>query len=188
MQRQLGILSALTALALSTPAFAQSELEKGFSGALRGCEKWILDPASWARGSGPFVAAVGLGNTMGLVDHVEEVNLPPPQFRRANHYWRINSTLGAGYVLVVSDQLPMCHITGGGDTALQPLVEAVLASSDFAARWEKTGESGKGDMTSTKYRSREDAKLTMVVSRARQAHGRLDRVQVLATAVYNTSK
>jgi hypothetical protein len=55
MQRQLGILSALVALMLVTPVHAQSELEKGFSGALRGCEKWVLDPASWASGPGPFV-------------------------------------------------------------------------------------------------------------------------------------
>jgi hypothetical protein len=188
MQRQLGILSALIALMLSAPVYSQSELEQGFSGALRGCEKWVLDPASWASGLGPFVTAVGLGDRMGLVDHVEDANLPPQQLRRANHYWRINSTPGAGCVLVVSDQLPMCHITGGGDTDLQPLVEAVLGSSEFTSRWEKTGESGKGDMTSTQYRSREDPKFWMVVSRAKQAHERLDRVQVLATAVYNTSK
>ena len=39
---------------------------------------------------------------MGVVDHVEEANLPPKPFRRANHYWRINSTLGAGYMIASS--------------------------------------------------------------------------------------
>ncbi|MDQ3045157.1 MAG: hypothetical protein M3R06_08420, partial [Chloroflexota bacterium] len=70
----------------------------------------MLNPASWADGLGPFVTAVGLGDQMGLVAKVEEVNLPPKQLRRGNRYWRINSTQGAGYVLVVSDQLPMCHV------------------------------------------------------------------------------
>ena len=93
------VITAATALALSVPAHAQSTLERGFAGALRGCEEWVLNPASWTEGTGPFVKAVGLGEQMGLVETVEEVNLPPEQLRRANHYWRINSTPGAGYIL-----------------------------------------------------------------------------------------
>ena len=96
------ILSAfLASAALSVPAQAEPSLERGFDGALRGCEEWLLNPASWADGPGPFIKAVGLGNEMGLVESVEEVNLPPKNMRRANHYWRINSTPTAGYVLVV---------------------------------------------------------------------------------------
>src|SRR3546814_9173797 len=108
------IIFLFAAFALATPVHAQSDLEDGFAGALRGCEEWILDPASWAQGSGPFVAAVGLGDKMGLVNQIDEASLPSKELRRGNHYWRINSTEKAGYVLVVSDQLPMCHITGGG--------------------------------------------------------------------------
>lgn len=125
---------------------------------------------------------------MGLVDRVEEVNLPPQQLRRANHYWRINSTQGAGYILVVSDQLPMCHITGGGNTNLEPAVEAVLASPQFGARWERVTDMSKADMASTEYRNREDRRLSIVISRAKQPRERLDRVQVLATATYSTDK
>jgi len=80
-------LIALAAFAaLPAPALAQASLERGFSGALRGCEEWVLDPGSWADGTGPFVKAVGLGEQMGLVDRVEEVNLPPQELRKANHY------------------------------------------------------------------------------------------------------
>ncbi|RST29589.1 hypothetical protein HMF7854_01130 [Sphingomonas ginkgonis] len=182
-------LTALAAIAaVPAPAQAPSSLERGFTGALRGCEEWVLNPASWADGTGPFVKAVGLGDQMGLVDKVEEANLPPQQLRRANHYWRINSTPGAGYVLVVSDQLPMCHITGGGNTDLEPVVEAVLTSREFGARWERVTDRFKADMSSTKYRNREDARLSIVISRAKQPGQRLDRVQVLATATYNTDK
>src|SRR3546814_1677666 len=57
---------------------------------------------------------------------------------------------------VVSDQLPMCHITGGGDTDLQPIVEAVIASPEFARHWEAGGDLSKGDMASTRFRRSEE--------------------------------
>src|SRR3546814_18652243 len=72
---------------------------------------------------------------MGLVNQIDEASLPPKELRRGNHYWRINSTEKAGYVLVVSDQLPMCHITGGGGTDLKPAIEAVIASPNFVKHW-----------------------------------------------------
>ena len=168
------------------PAKAEPNLERGFDGALRGCEEWLLNPASWADGAGPFVKAVGLGNQMGLVERVDEVNLPPKQLRRAMHYWRINSTPTAGYVLVVSDQLPMCHITGGGGTDLQPSVESVLSSPTFKKRWEQQETSSKSDMATTTFRHRQDPALSIMVSRAKLPDQRLDRVQVLATAIYQT--
>lgn len=183
------VLTALVAFAaFPAPVQAQSDLQGGFAGALRGCEEWVLNPASWANGTGPFVKAVGLGSQMGLVDRVDEANLPPKQLRQGNHYWRINSTPGAGYVLVVSDQLPMCHITGGGNVDLEPAVEAELTAPDFAKRWERVNDVSKGDMASTQFRNREDPRLSIVISRAKHAGERLDRVQVLATATYDTSK
>lgn len=172
-------------LAVATPATALSELEQGFSGALHGCEEWVLNPASWAEGTAPFLSTVGLGNKMGLVETVDEAALPPRPLRVANRYWRINSTTNAGYILVVSDQLPMCHITGGGSSDLQPIVQAVLESSDFKSRWEKVNESSRQDMTTTAYRNRQDSSFSMVLSRATKPGQRLDRVQVLATAAIN---
>jgi hypothetical protein len=180
--------TAVLALALASPAYAQSDLEKGLAGALRGCEEWVLNPASWANGPAPFIATVGLGDKMGLVDHVEPTVLPPPQLRAANHYWRINATNGAGYILIVSDQLPMCHITGGGDTDLQPVVSSVLASSTFASRWTLIKESSTGDMATGQYQSVVEPKFSILISRAKKPGERLDRVQVLATAMFNTSK
>ena len=125
-------LAAVAAFPIS--AQAQTSLEKGLAGSLRGCEEWVLNPSSWTGGTGPFLKTVGLGDQMGLVDRVAEVNLPPEGLQKGNHFWRINSTSGAGYVLVVSDQLPICHITGGGNVDLEPTVETVLASPEFAAR------------------------------------------------------
>jgi hypothetical protein len=180
------LIAAAVCAALATPANAESELQKGFEGALRGCEEWVLNPGSWSHGVDPFVRSVGLGRQMGAVTSVEEVNLPPQQLRGANRYWRINSTLTAGYVLVVSDELPMCHITGGGDTDLQPTVEAVLASASFKSRWEQTDAGSRDDLASTEYRHREDPRMSIIVSRARQPGRRLDRVQVMATALYRT--
>jgi hypothetical protein len=139
-----------------------------------------------ADGPAPIVKAVGLGNQMRLVEGVEEVNLPPQQMRRGMQYWRINSTPTAGYILVVSDQLPMCHITGGGGTDLQPSVEGVLSSSAFRQRWEQQKSSSKSEMTTTTFRNRVDPSLSIGVSRAKLRAQRLDRVQVLATATYQT--
>ena len=178
------VLSALAIAAFASPAHADASLQRGFGGAIRGCEEWLLNPASWANGTGPFVKAVGLGEQMGLVDKVEEVNLPPKQMRKANHYWRINSTQTAGYILVVSDQLPMCHITGGGGTDLQPSVEMVLSTPEFMARWQQIKTDSRGDMATTVFRSRQDPALSIVVSRAKRAGQRLDRVQVLVTGSY----
>jgi hypothetical protein len=181
------ILPAFIAVGVfAQPASAEPNLERGFDGALRGCEEWLLNPGSWVDGPGPFVKAVGLGNQMGLVERVEEVNLPPKQMRRAMHYWRINSTPTAGYVLVVSDQLPMCHITGGGGSDLQPSVENVLSAPAFSQRWEQQKTSSKSDMTTTTFRNRGDPALSIVISRAKLPAQRLDRVQVLATATYQT--
>lgn len=123
---------------------------------------------------------------MGLVERVDEVNLPPKQMRRAMHYWRINSTASAGYVLVVSDQLPMCHITGGGDADLQPSVENVLSSPAFSQRWEQQKSASMADMLVTTFRNRQDPALSIIVSRAKLPAQPLDRVQVLATATYKT--
>lgn len=187
-KRPLLLVYAIVGLALPSPAIAQSELESGFEGALRGCEEWVLNPASWAEGVEPFMRTVGLGNTMGLVESVDEAALPPRQLRVANHYWRINSSVTAGYILVVSDQLPMCHITGGGGIDLQPIVEAVLASSEFQGRWEKVEDSSRGDMISSLFQNREEPSFSIVISRATKAEQRLDRVQVLATATFEFGK
>lgn len=170
---------------LAVPAQAQSPLEQGFAGALRGCETWVLQPASWSEGLAPFIAAVGLGDTISLVDRIAQEALPPEPLRVANHYWRINSAPDAGYILVVSDRLPMCHITGGGSVDLQPVTEAILASPAFQARWTPIAEKSEGDLLSSRFRNREDPALTITVSRAQTAGQRTDRVQLLATATYD---
>jgi hypothetical protein len=176
---------ALVGLSAAVPANAQSDLENGLAGALRGCEEWVLNPASWAEGVEPFISTVGLGDQMGLVETVDEAALPPRELRAANHYWRINSSADAGYILVVSDQLPMCHITGGGGSDLQPIVETLLETADFQSRWEEVEENSRGEMVSTLYRNREDPAFSLVISRADGPGQRLDRVQVLASAMFD---
>lgn len=175
-----------TAFALAHPAQAttQSDLENGFAGALRGCEEWVLNPESWTNGLEGFPDSLGLGNTAGWAKSANESTLPPKKLRVANHYLRINSTRDAGYVLVVSDRIPFCHITGGGSTDLQPLVSAVLEGKDFRSHWVPVRDVTQGDMTSTVFRSLKDPGFEMTISRASKPGERLDRVQVLATAFY----
>jgi hypothetical protein len=173
------------AVLLAPPVHADTPLEEGFAVALRGCEEWVLRPASWAADPGAFASAAGLGGKMSPVADVDPVSLPPEPLRVANRYWRINATPEAGFVLVVSDRLPMCHITGGGDRDLQPAIEAVLSGSAFARRWEKISHAARGEMATTVFRDREEPAFSMVVSRANTAGQRRDRVQVIATAVYD---
>lgn len=178
----------MAASVAAQPTNAQSVLEAGLGGALRGCEEWVLNPSSWVDGTGPFIASTGLGNKIGLVDRVDVANLPPENLRAGNHYWRINSTAGAGYVLVTSDIVPMCHLTGGGNADLQPIVEAVLATPGFVKRWEAMDSFSRSGMASTQFRNRANPAFSMIVSRAEQPGGPTDRVQVIVTATYNLQK
>ena len=82
----------------------------------------------------------------------------------------------------------MCHITGGGNVDLQPVVEAVLNSPDFGKHWKQVKAVSNGDMASSEFRNREDPKLSIVISRAKRAGDRLDRVQVVGTAAYSTAE
>jgi hypothetical protein len=84
--------------------------------------------------------------------------------------------------------MPMCHITGGGDTDLQPVAEAVLGGATFTSRWEKIGEDTIGEMITTAFRNREEPAFSILVSRARAPGQRLDRVQVIATATFKMTK
>ena len=148
----------------------------------------MLNPASWVDGIDPFLSTVGLGSKMGLVDKIDDALLPPKSLRVGNHYWRINSTLEAGYILVVSDRLPICHITGGGNADLQPVVQAVIASPEFASHWEAIEDVSRDDMASTRFRNRKEQSFSILISRANLPGQRTDRVQLLATATYEVEK
>lgn len=182
-------LMALPLLALlSTTAHAADNLAAGFTGALVGCEEWVQNPASWSNGLEPYLATVGLGSQMGLVEKIDEVAMPPKDWRRGDHFWRINSTPTAGFILVVSDQLPICHITGGGQADMQPVIESVLKSDLFRAAWTEVSSQEMGDMISTVFASQKDPTFIMTITRAAKAGARQDRVQVLASASLETSK
>lgn len=168
----------------SGKAEVRAVLTDGLVGGLKACRLWVLHPDTWAEGAGPFVKDVGLEGTMGQVAAVAEVNLPPEAWRDGNIYWRINSTLDAGYVLVVSHRMPICHLTGGGAEDLQPVVAEVLGSAEFGSAWRKIDEATRGDMVSTTFVSSEEPDFTMVVSRAAAPGARRDRVQVIASASF----
>ncbi|WP_416356537.1 hypothetical protein ACLNGM_21715 [Aureimonas phyllosphaerae] len=180
-------------LAISGSASAQDgpvgdPLRSGLEGALRGCEIWVLDPSSWLDDPTRFLAAVDLGGAVSETESLPEPLLPPEPFRRGNRYWRINAGPSEGYALVVSRDIPMCHITGGGEVDLQPAAEAVVASPDFAERWERIGEERRDGMVSTFFKLREEPKLSLVISRADAPGARRDRAQVIATATYDLGR
>lgn len=190
------MLTSQTALAqhrsqpVEVPPPDPAALAAGFDGTLLACESWVLDPTSWSGPAGlaPLVALSGLGQRIAPVPSVIDTALPPEEFRSANHYFRIDATRGEGFFLVVSDQIPMCHITGGGVNAMQPVVEQVLASAAFLARWEQVEVEADGTVASTFYRHRLVPQMELVVSRpAPSSFGPgqpTDLVQVIATARY----
>jgi len=184
MNRGFAIGAISLALTTASATAAPTELENGFEGALRGCEQWILDPASWANDPGTFAERLGLGNKAGWVNSVDEAALPPQNLRVANHYLRINATIDAGFIIVVSDRIPFCHITGGGGSDMQPVVEAVLASDAFLSRWQKLDDQLQGEMASSIYQNRAAPHFSIIISRAQMPDQRRDRVQVVATALY----
>ena len=184
------LLASSMLLAPSGAAFAQDgiksdPLRSGLEGALRGCEIWVLDPSSWIDDPARFLAAVDLGTAVFETESFTEPLLPPEPYRHGNRYWRINTGVADGYALVVSSDIPMCHITGGGSADFQPAAEAVATSIAFLTRWERTGEERRDGIVSTFLRSRAQPKLSLVLSRAGAPGARRDRVQVIVTASYD---
>jgi hypothetical protein len=169
------------------PAPDPAGLAAGFDGTLLACESWVLDPTSWSgeQGIAPLVDLTGLGDRIYPVPGVIDSALPPEEFRAANHYFRIDATRGEGFYLVVSDRLPMCHITGGGVNAMHQVVEQVLLSPAFKHRWEVLDLAEQDGMVSTYYRHRLVPLMELVVSRQAVGSPTTDLVQVIATAQYD---
>lgn len=172
--------------ATPSPVIAQTLLESGFAAAIRGCEEWVTNPTSWEGRLEAFPAFAGPEVTMELVESVSEASLPPPSFRVANLYWGINSSETDGFILIVSEELPMCHITGGGTADLQPVVETVLSGAPFLARWEKFQNNIQKEMVSTVYRNRLHPTFHIMINRAAKPDQWSDRLQVVAMAMLDT--
>ncbi len=153
------------------------------------CEDWILEPKIWADNVAGFPASTGLA-ARGLTAQaqVPDVALPPPALRRALHHWRVAAGNAAGVFVTASDQLPVCHLAGGGPVDFQPAVEALVASEAFAKHWKVVRSQKSDDLVKMDYVSLQDPKLTMVLSGAAQAGERRDRVQFLATLQYHIGK
>lgn len=161
------------------------DLDRGLAGAFAGCESWVLEPATWAENPAGLPSHLDLSNTAGWVTSLDESQLPPLALRKGLHFLRINSTPTAGFALVVSDQVPICHITGGGASDLQPVIESALASPAFRSRWHESGRQTRHDMVSTMFTNVTEPRFQLVVSRATKANQRQDRVQLVATAIFN---
>ena len=175
---------------LTAPVLAEDEegpalLRQALEGALRGCEAWVLEPASWSDGVEPFLAVIGLTEHVRETFSLPDAFLPPPSLRRANRYWRIDAGQENGYALVVSEGIPMCHIAGGGGEDLQPVAEIVITAANFRSRWDKVSEERTNDMVSTLFRSRDDKAFTLLFSRAATPDARRDRPQVVVTGFYS---
>ena len=159
-------------------------MQDGFGTAVAACESWILEPATWADHVNEFPKRAGLAGRLELQNAIPDVALPPPQLRQALHSWRVPVGSG-GFFLTVSDQLPFCHIAGGGPDDFEPGAEAALKSMLAGNRWLKTKDTRQADLLSTELVSSRSKRLTMILTRAASAKLRTDRVQVIATLQYD---
>lgn len=183
-----GILPGLAALVVASASHAETPLEAGFAGAIRGCESWVLDK-SWmehnpSEGFTRFRTDVGLGDRIGLVEAVPDLLLPPPGLRVANLYWRINATERTGLYLIVSNRLPFCHITGGGADDLKPAIDAVVASDAFTTHWRVGVSTKRGAVTSTSFTNAKDPLFSLIITRPDVGRPSPTGVQIVATAFY----
>ncbi len=180
----IALLAMVAGLTLAAaPARAQTATQLGLEGALRGCESWVLNPASWVNGPAPFIAEVNLGDKFGQVNAAMPQAQPPEALRVGNQYWGINAAPEGGLFLVLSDRLPMCHITAGGPADLQPAVEVVIASEAFLTRWQYASETARDGIVTTQFQHRASPLFGIAISRADAAGGRTDRAQIVATAL-----
>jgi hypothetical protein len=160
----------------------------GIRTAMRACEQWLLEPATWAGDSAGFVQKAGLaGSGMSRVVSVPDVALPPPSLRDDQRHWRV--PVGEGGVFVTTSQTrPFCHLAGGGPFDMQPAIQTYLASAAFTKAWAPDQEQDRDGLRSSFYRYRADPRLTMGITRAVAAGGPTDRVQLLVTAQYETAR
>ena len=173
--------------AATLPASVGNSPQEGLGVAVKACEAWILNPATWADQIDQFPNNAGLTGRLEPQSNLPDIVLPPPHLRQAMHSWRVPVGAG-GYFVTVSDILPFCHIAGGGPDDFEPGAEAELQSIVNSNRWSKIKDLRQGDMLSTEFMNTSDKNLTMIVSRAASARQRTDRVQVLATAQYEVGQ
>lgn len=157
--------------------------------AVAACEDWILNPDSWTADVAQFPRKNGLADRgLNAVSHIPDVAMPAADLRRGLHHWRVAASDTAGVFVTTSDQLPVCHVAGGGPVDFEPGVEAALASDEFAKHWKAGATQKLDDLVRTDYVSLQNPRMTMLVSRAAQPNQRQDRVQFIATMQYRIGK
>jgi hypothetical protein len=172
---------------LAAAAVTAKSPQEGLQTAVKACESWILDPATWADQISEFPKQAGLSGQLQAQDSVPDVALPPPELRNALHFWHVPVGQG-GYFVTVSDVKPFCHIAGGGPDDFEPGAEAALTALISKGSWRKVADKTNGGLRSSELVSGQSDQLTMTLTRAATAGQPTDRVQVLATAVYEIKR
>ena len=180
----------LAGLAPAGPLLAQDQALPDTAGAidaaLLGCERWVLFPAIWAEDTtlGAFEDSLGPPTAVTRLAELDEAFLPPTDMRHANHYWRITATDGTMVNLVVSDRLPICHITASGAGEVEAATRGLTDTPGFTARWKAESDDSRPGMRSILYRNREDEGMVAVVSHTTQGGSEIG-LRLIATAVYD---
>lgn len=163
----------------------QQEIATGLAGVLRGCETWVLDPASWIDGTTPFLEAMNLGEQVSEVASIPDHLKPPTSLRKGNRSFRIDVNDRAGFALVVSTEIPMCHIVGVGFGDFGTAITVVLESEAFRESWHQLKELDHGSSQSIVFRHRQDNRLELTLSQPNPPATRALTIRLLATAVFD---
>ncbi|RXR29227.1 hypothetical protein [Sphingobium fluviale] len=172
-------------------SLAQAEtgqLQTAMSDGVHACQKWILDPKSWAEDNQSFAYKIGLGDKLIAIGGLPIGVLPTELMSQATNFWRLNGGNGNGIFVVASNINPVCNVAGGGPSDLQPAAESIVSDFKQGKEWKEVDVKSEADMTSSNFVNKADNNAEMVISRATKAGGRTDRVQFLTTVFYKIRK
>lgn len=131
--------------------------------ALATCDQWVLYPATWASDARGFPARAGLSAGVEPVASIPDYAAPPIPPGAGLHHWKVIGRGGTAFV-TTSDRLPVCHVAAA-DGAWAAGLEAMLASPQFAARWQASGSFGGNGLGSRQFVSTEESGYTMIATR-----------------------
>lgn len=111
--------------------------------------------------------------------------LPDEVARSANHFWRIDGGDGNGVFVAASDTSPVCNVVGGGPSDFQPSAEALVSGAELKEYWKPASEKPEKDVITSRFQFKTDSRADLIITHAAKSNDRTDRVQFMATVLYN---
>lgn len=182
------LIAALTVASLSLasiPAKAEtSQLKSAMMAGITACQMWILEPSTWAESPKNFASKAGLSEKLNKVDAVPNGIFPSQLVASSTYFWRVDAGSGNGVFVAASDTSPVCNVAGGGPSDFEPDAELLVTDIKQGRDWKSEAHKTKADMATDTFNFSADAKGQLIISRAARPGDRTDRVQFIATVLY----